>query len=100
MTVWRLDPPTYRGRMTRGVFALLVLFCSAVFSEGAIVVLEGGTANVGARFFLETRFSKFFYENSGGNVNFVLTNGDPVMDTTVTVNGTLPGPFAGRAMNC
>jgi cytochrome c peroxidase len=90
----------YLNRMSREVFALLFLFFSAVFSHGAVVFLEGGTANVGARFFLETRFSKFFYENSGGNVNFVLTNGDPVMDTTVTVNGTLPGPFAGRAMNC
>jgi cytochrome c peroxidase len=78
----------------------LILFFSAVFSHSAVVFLEGGSANVGARFFLETRFSKFFYENSGGNANFVLTNGDPVMDTTVTVNGTLPGPFAGRAMNC
>lgn len=59
-----------------------------------------GNANVGERFFLETRFSRFFYTNSGGNVNFVLTNGDPVMDTTASIYGPLPGTFAGQAMNC
>jgi hypothetical protein len=61
---------------------------------------SGGTANIGERFFLETRFSKYFYDHSGGNANFVLTNGDPVMDLTATINGPLPGPFAGQAMNC
>jgi hypothetical protein len=66
----------------------------------AAVVFEGGTANVGARFFLETRFSRFFYANSGGNANAVLTNGDPVMDVTASIYGPLPGPFAGKAMNC
>jgi hypothetical protein len=60
-----------------------------------------GTANIGERLFLETRFSEFFYANSGGDANFILTNGDPVMNTTVTVNyGPLPGPFAGQSMNC
>jgi hypothetical protein len=59
-----------------------------------------GNANVGERFFLETRFSQFFFTNSSGNANFVLTNGDPVMDTTVTVSGALPGSFKDQAMNC
>lgn len=83
-------------------FLKVVLFStvlSAVFCAQAIVI-EGGTPNVGARFFLETRFSKFFYLNSGGNANFVLTNGDPVMDVTASIYGPLPGAFAGRAMNC
>ncbi len=59
-----------------------------------------GTPNVGERLFLETRFSEFFYTNSGGNANFQLTQGDPVMNTTASINGPLPGPFAGQAMNC
>jgi cytochrome c peroxidase len=61
---------------------------------------DGGSSNTGERLFLETRFSQFFFTNSGGNANFVLTNGDPVMDTTASIYGPLPGPFAGRAMNC
>jgi cytochrome c peroxidase len=59
-----------------------------------------GTPNVGERLFLETRFSEYFFTNSGGNANFKLTQGDPVMNTTVTTSSPLPGPFAGQAMNC
>ena len=59
-----------------------------------------GDANIGERLFLETRFAQFFFTNSGGNANFTLTNGDPVMNTTASVYGPLPGPFAGRSMNC
>ena len=59
-----------------------------------------GDPNLGERLFLETRFAQFFFTNSGGDANLILTNGDPVMNTTVTINGPLPGPFAGQAMNC
>ena len=59
-----------------------------------------GGANIGERLFLETRFAEFFFTNSGGNANAVLTNGDPVMNNTVSIYGALPGPFAGQAMNC
>jgi len=59
-----------------------------------------GNANIGERLFLETRFAQFFFTNSGGNANITLTNGDSVMDTTVSVYGSLPGPFAGLSMNC
>src|SRR5262249_52540189 len=52
------------------------------------------------RLFLETRFAQFFFAHSGSNANAVLAEGDPVMDTTVTTSGTLPGPFAGQSMNC
>jgi hypothetical protein len=38
--------------------------------------------------------------NSGGNANAVLTNGDPVMNTTAAIYGPLPGPFAGQSTNC
>jgi hypothetical protein len=61
---------------------------------------DAGGANIGERLFLETRFSKFFFTNSGGNANAPFTNGDPVMNTTVSIYGPLPGPFAGQAMNC
>jgi len=59
-----------------------------------------GDPNIGERLFLETRFAEFFFANSGGNANAVLTNGDPVMNTTASIYGPLPGPFAGQAMNC
>ncbi len=59
-----------------------------------------GTANIGERLFLEPRFAQFFFANSGGNANFTLTNGDPVMNTTASIYGPLAGPFAGQAMNC
>jgi hypothetical protein len=77
----------------------------ALVSSGFLLVWRvagdgTGTANIGERFFLESRFSQFFFTNSGGNANYVVTNGDPVMATTETRYGPLPGPYAGRAMNC
>ncbi len=60
-----------------------------------------GGPNIGERLFLETRFAQFFFTNSGGNANAVLTNGDPVMNVTASpIYGNLPGPFAGQSMNC
>jgi hypothetical protein len=59
-----------------------------------------GGANIGERLFLETRFAEFFFTNSGGNANATLTNGDPVMNTSASIYGPLPGPFAGQSMNC
>ena len=59
-----------------------------------------GGPNIGERLFLETRFAEFFFTNSGGNANAVLTNGDPVMNVTASIYGPLPGPFAGQSMNC
>lgn len=55
---------------------------------------------IGERLFLETRFAQFFFANSPGDVNAPLAGGDPVVDTTVTTRGSLPGPFAGASMNC
>lgn len=55
---------------------------------------------LGERLFLETRFAQFFYERCQGDVNTNLPAGDPVMDATVTTDRTLPGSFAGFAMNC
>jgi hypothetical protein len=55
---------------------------------------------LGERLFLETRFAEFFFANSDGDVNAVLKEGDPVMDTTQTTGAPLPGPFRGQSMNC
>ena len=76
------------------LFFLSAAFCAQAQSDAL------GTPNIGERLFLETRFSQFFFTNSGGNANFQLTNGDPVMNTTASIYGPLPGPFAGQAMNC
>jgi hypothetical protein len=59
-----------------------------------------GSANIGERLFLETRFAEFFYTNSSGNANAILTNGDPVVSNVASIYGPLPGPFAGYSMNC
>jgi cytochrome c peroxidase len=55
---------------------------------------------IGERLFLETRFAQYFFANSGGDANATLREGDPVVATTVTTEGPLPGPFRGFAMNC
>lgn len=59
-----------------------------------------GAPNIGERLFLDTRFAEFFFTNSGGNVNIVLTNGDPVVSNVASIYGPLPGPFSGQSMNC
>jgi hypothetical protein len=55
---------------------------------------------IGERLFLETRFAQYFAARNGNDVNRPLAVGDPVVDTTVTRSGTIPGPFAGQSMNC
>lgn len=55
--------------------------------------------NVGERLFLETRFSQYFYANSDGDANAVIP-GDTTVATLHTTSKTVPGPFAGQAMNC
>jgi cytochrome c peroxidase len=54
---------------------------------------------VGERLFLETRFAEFFAAHMSG-VNDPLLEGDPTVATLPTSLGPLPGPFAGRSMNC
>lgn len=61
---------------------------------------DPATVAIGERLFLETRFSQYFFAHSGGDANATPATGDSVVATTVTTNGTLPGPFAGYAMNC
>jgi hypothetical protein len=63
---------------------------------------EGGAPaeqNIGERVFVDTRFAEFFAANMV-DVNTPLINGDPVVATTPTAGGPLPGPFAGQSINC
>ncbi len=55
--------------------------------------------SIGEALFLDTRFGQFFAANMTG-VNDPLPSGDPVVTTVQTLNGPLPGPFAGQAINC
>jgi cytochrome c peroxidase len=55
--------------------------------------------SIGEALFLDTRFGQFFAANMTG-VNSPLLAGDPVVSQTQTINGPLPGPFAGQAINC
>ena len=54
---------------------------------------------IGERLFQETRFAQFFFANSTG-VNAALVVGDPVLNLSETLAAGLPGPFAGKSMNC
>jgi hypothetical protein len=54
---------------------------------------------IGERLFLDTRFSQYFATHMTG-INAPLAVGDPVVATVSTPAGVLPGPFAGKAMNC
>lgn len=55
--------------------------------------------SIGEALFLETRFSEYFAAHMTG-VNDRLPAGDPVVATVQTINGSLPGPFAGQSINC
>jgi cytochrome c peroxidase len=55
--------------------------------------------SIGEALFLDTRFGEFFAANMTG-VNSPLLVGDPVVERVQTLNGPLPGPFAGQAINC
>lgn len=54
----------------------------------------------GDRMSVETRFSQYFYAHAGGQVNISIEPGDPVLATLETTHGSVPGPFAGQAINC
>jgi hypothetical protein len=70
--------------------------------ESFVVGTPDAAESVGERLFLETRFAQAFKAglDSGGQVNEPLLAGDPVLDDTRTIDQPLPGPFAGRTMNC
>ena len=55
--------------------------------------------SIGERLFLDTRFAQYFAAHMTG-VNQPLAVGDPVVAQVYTMQGTLPGPFAGQSINC
>ncbi len=101
---------TNRKSRTRIISAILyssVLFLAACSSgvapQPVVEDDDGGNAiadqNLGERLFNDTRFSQYFAAHMTG-VNAPLAVGDPVVTTVETINGPLPGPFAGQAINC
>lgn len=54
---------------------------------------------IGERLFLDTRFAEYFAAHMV-DINEPLSAGDPAVETTATVRGSLAGPFAGESMNC
>ncbi len=55
--------------------------------------------SIGEALFLDTRFAQFFAASMTG-VNNPLPAGDPSVEQVQTLNGPLPGPFAGQSINC
>ena len=66
---------------------------------GAAAGIPAAAQALGERLFLDTRFAQYFAANMTG-VNQPLAVGDPVVQQVQTTSGTLPGPFAGQAINC
>lgn len=94
--------------------ALVVLFRPVIALSAALVLViascgRGGGGRsafdppqitIGERLFKETRFAQFFASMSPADVNASGVPGDPVVDTTETTQSSLPGPFAGKSINC
>lgn len=55
--------------------------------------------SIGEALFLDTRFGEYFATHMTG-VNQPLAVGSPVVDRVQTTTGSMPGPFAGQAINC
>ncbi len=55
--------------------------------------------NIGERLFLETRFAQSYFAQAGDDANLTVAV-DPVMALLKTTGRSVPGPFAGQAMNC
>jgi hypothetical protein len=96
MTSWKMSGK-FSGMTGTFLCAWLISFVPCAWAQVDPDSLGG--PNIGERLFLETRFAEFFFTNSAGNANAVLTNGDPVMNSTASIYGPLPGPFAEQSMN-
>jgi len=75
-----------------GLTAALVASLLSVAVHAAEQEPEPAQVAIGERLFLETRFAQAYAAQPG--------RADPVMSTTRTTDGALPGPFAGRTINC
>ena len=84
-----------------GIATLLAIGCSSTGhalpfrTEGAAPAEQ----NIGERIFVDTRWAQYFATHMT-DVNSPLAVGDPVVSQTQTINGPLPGPFAGQSINC
>jgi hypothetical protein len=88
------------SRITVVALAAILSLLLPISSRGQDNDAVNGSANIGERLFLETRFAEFFFTNCDGDVNMVPANGDPVVSNVASIYGPLPGPFAGQAINC
>jgi cytochrome c peroxidase len=100
----------FNGRMTGalcGVAALGLIVgafvegCGSGTAPAALTESDATPAadSIGEALFLDTRFSEYFAAHMTG-VNAPLAAGDPVVAQVQTLNGPLPGPFAGQSINC
>ena len=82
--------------------AALLAGCGSGVAPAVSTENDGATPAsdpIGERLFLDTRFAKFFFQHMT-DYNTPLSAGDPVLNTVANVSGTLPGPFAGKSVNC
>ncbi|HEY2819500.1 MAG TPA: hypothetical protein VGJ06_00555 [Candidatus Acidoferrum sp.] len=85
-----------------GIAALFAIGCSSAGQAPPFetdVDVTPGEQNIGERIFVDTRWAQYFATHMT-DVNSPLAVGDPVVAQTQTINGPLPGPFAGQAINC
>ena len=89
------------GSRSRVLFFLVLTAVFRAWAENDTFPtdFDGANVNIGERLFLETRFSQYFFASSGGDVNADVP-GDPTVASLETTSKSVPGPFAGQAMNC
>ena len=91
----RNPAPRFHRRLLLSLSTLALVAASARASD------LSPEAALGKRLFFETRFAQAFFVQSNGNVNAAPSaGGDPNLTQTQTTGSALPGPFAGKTMNC
>ncbi|MDR3740585.1 MAG: hypothetical protein P4L40_16340 [Terracidiphilus sp.] len=83
------------------ILSSLIVGCASGNAPTFLTESESTPAadSIGERMFLDPRFAEYFATHMTG-VNDPLSAGDPVVATVEDGDTTLPGPFAGQAMNC
>jgi cytochrome c peroxidase len=84
----RFGFPRFRGAFGAALVAALL----SAGANAAEQQAEPAQVAIGERLFLETRFAQAYATHPD--------RADPVVQTAPTINGDLPGPFAGRTINC
>lgn len=76
-------------------------FLNSVWAqEGETEDSDPPEVSLGEKLFRETRFSQYFWSHSSGDMNRVLTAGDPVLDYVISFPMPVQNPYRGRGMNC